>query len=323
MSKIKVLITDGLGSEGLKMLESSGLFDVNFHKAVDKAALPDLLKDAEVLVVRSATKVTADIIKNAPALKVIMRAGAGVDNIDMPVATAKNILVFNTPGVNNQAVAELALGMMFSLLREIPKADASMKQDRWDKKDFVGNEAKGRTIGLLGYGAIGSIVGTCAQALGMKVVAFDPNQTALAPKYPGVEWSSSVDGVFEKSDIVSLHLPLLPTTKGSIGEAQFSKLKKGSYFINASRGGIASESALLAALESGQIAGAALDVFDVEPVPAGHSLAKHPRVVCTPHIGAATKEAQTKVGIAAADYMIRFYKSKDLTTCVNAKEVKL
>jgi D-3-phosphoglycerate dehydrogenase / 2-oxoglutarate reductase len=319
---IKVLITDGLASEGLKLLESSGLFAVDFHKAVEKAALPPLLADAEVLIVRSATKVTADVLANAPKLRVIMRAGAGVDNIDMPAASAKGVLVFNTPGVNNQAVAELTLGMMFALLREIPKADASMKQDKWDKKDLVGSEAKGRTLGLLGFGAIGSIVGNCAHALGMKVIAYDPKHGDLKGKHPHVEWCNSIDDVFARGDMVSLHLPLLPTTKNSIGAAQFNKMKKGSYFINASRGGIAREDDLLAALEAGHIAGAALDVFEQEPVPAAHKLAHHPRVVCTPHIGAATKESQTKVGIAAADGLIGFYRTKNTSTAVNAGEVK-
>lgn len=318
---INILISDGLASEGLKLLESSGLFKVNFHKSVEKAALPDLLRDAQVLVVRSATKVTAEVLAAAPALKVIMRAGAGVDNIDMPAATKKGVLVFNTPGVNNQAVAELTLGFIFSLMRELPKADAGMKHDRWEKKDLVGSEAKGRTLGLLGYGAIGSIVGHCAHALGMKVIAYDPKHSEMAGRHDGVVWCSTIDEVFSSADIVSLHLPLLPATKNSIGAAQFSRMKKGSYFINASRGGIANEADLLAALESGQLAGAALDVFDQEPVPAGHALAHHARVICTPHIGAATKESQTKVGIAAADGLIKFYKNKDTSTAINAREV--
>lgn len=318
-----ILITDGLASEGLKLLEANPQFKVNFFKSVEKNQLPELLTDAEVLIVRSATKVTAEVMAMAPKLKVIMRAGAGVDNIDIPAANKKGVLVFNTPGVNNQAVAELTLGLMFSLLREIPKADAGMKADRWDKKDLVGGEAKGKTLGLLGFGAIGSIVGNCAKALGMKLVAFDPRHEELAKKYPEIKWATSIDEVFAAGDFVSLHLPLLPATKNSIGAAQYSKMKKGSYFINASRGGIANEADLLAALESGHLAGAALDVFDQEPVPAGHKLVKHPKVICTPHIGAATKESQTKVGIAAAEGLIRFYNSKDLSTAVNASEVKI
>lgn len=319
----KILITDGLGKEGVAKLEASGLFQVDLHKAVDKAALPALIKDAEILIVRSATKVTADVIAAAPALRTIMRAGAGVDNIDVAAASARNILVFNTPGVNNNAVAELTLGFMLGLLRETPRADALMKQDRWEKKEFVGYEAKGRTIGLLGYGSIGSIVGNCAHALGMKVVAFDPRSSALAAANPNVSWCKTIDEVFATADVVSLHLPLMPETKNSIGAAQFQKMKKGSYFINASRGGIVNEGDLLAALESGTIAGVATDVFHTEPVAAGDKLVHHPKVIATPHIGAATNESQTKVGIAAADGLIRFYTNKDLSTCVNVDKVKL
>lgn len=321
MSKAKLLITDGLSPEGLQMLEKSELFDITFHKSVEKEALKGMLANADALVIRSATKMTKELIDCAPHLKVIMRAGAGVDNVDVTHATTKKILVLNCPGVNNNAVAELTLGFLFGLLREIPRATAGMKQNLWEKKELVGNEAAGRTIGLLGFGAIGNLVGKACNALGMSVIVFDPRASDLKNKseYSFVKkWHSSMDEVFSSADVVSLHMPLMDSTKNSIGASQFLKMKKGSYFINCSRGGIANEEALLEALNNGTLAGAALDVFDIEPTPSDHPLVKHPKVICAPHIGAATKEAQHKVGLAAAKYLVDFYKEGKATTAVNA-----
>jgi D-3-phosphoglycerate dehydrogenase / 2-oxoglutarate reductase len=318
MSKAKLLITDGLSPEGLQMLEKSGLFEITFHKAVEKEALKGMLPQADALVIRSATKMTKDLIDCATKLKVIMRAGAGVDNVDVTHATQKKVLVLNCPGTNNNAVAELTLGFLLGLMREIPRATAGMKNNLWEKKDLVGFEASGRTIGLLGFGAIGALVGKACHALGMQVVVFDPRAAELKAQNSFVKsWASSVDEVFASADVVSLHLPLMDSTKNSIGPAQFGKMKKGSYFINASRGGIANEAALLEALNNGTLAGAALDVFDQEPTPADHPLVKHPRVICAPHIGAATKEAQHKVGLAAAHYLIQYYSEGTAPSAVN------
>jgi D-3-phosphoglycerate dehydrogenase len=251
---------------------------------------------------------------------VIMRAGAGVDNVDVTHATAKKVLVLNCPGVNNNAVAELTLGFLFGLLREIPRATSGMKQNLWEKKELVGSEASGRTIGLLGFGAIGNLVGKACNALGMTVVAFDPRskELSLKPEYSFVKnWYSNMDEVFATADVVSVHVPLIDSTKNSIGAAQFGKMKKGSYFINCARGGIADEAALLEALNNGTIAGAALDVFAQEPTPPDAPLVKHPKVICAPHIGAATKEAQHKVGLAAARYLIDYYQEGNAPTAVN------
>lgn len=320
MQKTKLLITDGLSSDGLKMLEDSGLFEVAFHKAVDKEALKTMLPDYEAVVIRSATKMTRELIDCGSKLKVIMRAGAGVDNVDVKHATEKKVLVFNCPGVNNNAVAELTLGFLFGLLREIPRATAGMKNNLWEKKELVGGEASGRTIGILGFGAIGNLVGKACHALGMNVIVFDPRSNELKKNadFSFVKaWHSTLDEVFASADVVTLHMPLLDSTKNSIGAAQFGKMKKGSYFINCARGGIVDESALLAALENGTLAGAALDVFAEEPTPKDYPLVKHPKVICSPHIGAATKEAQHKVGIAAARYLIEYYKEGKTTTAVN------
>jgi len=320
MSKAKLLITDGLSPEGLQALESCGLFDVSFHKAVEKDALMAMLPNYEAIVIRSATKMTKELIDAAPKLKVIMRAGAGVDNVDVTHATSKKVLVLNCPGTNNNAVAELTVGFLLGLMREIPRATSGMKANLWEKKELVGNEAAGRKVGLLGFGAIGGLVGKACHALGMTVMAYDPRSEELKknPEYSFVKgWASSPDLVFSDCDVVSLHLPLMDSTKNSITAAQFSKMKKGSYFINCARGGIANEADLLAALNDGTIAGAALDVFDKEPTQPDHPLVKHPKVICAPHIGAATKEAQHKVGIAAAKWLIQFYSEGTAPSAVN------
>lgn len=320
MSKAKLLITDGLSADGLKALEDCGLFEVSFHKSLEKEALKEMLPNFEAIVIRSATKMTKDLIDAAPKLKVIMRAGAGVDNVDVPHATSKKVLVLNCPGVNNNAVAELTLGFLFGLMREIPRATSGMKANLWEKKDLVGGEVAGKRIGILGFGAIGSLVGKACHALGATVFAYDPASETLKtkPENSYVKgWALTPDTVFGDVDVVSVHMPLMDSTKNSIGAAQFSKMKKGSYFINCSRGGIADEAALLNALNDGTIAGAALDVFAQEPTPPDHPLVKHPKVICAPHIGAATKEAQHKVGMAAAKWLIEFYKEGRATTAVN------
>jgi D-3-phosphoglycerate dehydrogenase len=318
MSKPKLLITDGLSNDGLQALEQCGLFDVSFHKSVEKDALKTMLANAEALVIRSATKMTKELIDCAPKLKVIMRAGAGVDNVDVTHATSKKVLVLNCPGVNNNAVAELTLGFLFSLMREIPRATAGMKANLWEKKELVGGEVSGKKIGVLGYGAIGNLVGKACHALGATVMAYDPMAEKIKDQHPYVKgWASSPDLLFSDCDVVTLHMPLMDSTKNSIGAAQFSKMKKGSYFINCARGGIVDEAALLTALNDGTIAGAALDVFAQEPVAPDYPLVKHPKVICAPHIGAATKEAQHKVGIAAAKYLIDFYKEGKAPTAVN------
>jgi D-3-phosphoglycerate dehydrogenase / 2-oxoglutarate reductase len=320
MPKPKLLITDGLSADGLEMLEKSGLFEVSFHKSVDKESLKGMLPDFDALIIRSATKMTKELIDCATKLKVIMRAGAGVDNVDVGHATSRKILVLNCPGVNNNAVAELTIGFLFGLLREIPRATAGMKANLWEKKELVGGEAAGRTLGLLGFGAIGNLVGRACSALGMNVIVFDPRSKELAakPEFSFVkQWHSSVDEVFAAADVVSMHMPLMDSTRNCIGSAQFAKMKKGTYFINCARGGIADEAALLEHLNNGTIAGAALDVFAQEPTPPDHPLVKHPKVICAPHIGAATREAQHKVGLAAARYLIDYFQEGRAPTAVN------
>ena len=319
MAKTKLLISDGFSKDGLEILEKSGLFEINFNKAVEAPKLIEMLPGYDAIIIRSATKLKGDVLKAGTSLKAIMRAGSGVDNIDVPAATAMGITVFNTPGANNNAVVELTLGFLFSLLREIPRATIGMKAGVWEKNALVGGEVEGRTLGVLGLGAIGASVAQKARALGMKVIGYDPNASKLNLSGKVDKVVQSMDEVFAGASVVTVHMPLMDATKNSVGAAQFKKMAKGSYLINASRGGIVNEADLLGALEEGILAGAALDVFDTEPVPTGHKLVGHNKVICSPHIGAATNESQTKVALMAANSLVNFFKSGDTTNSVNKK----
>ena len=304
----KILVSDGLSEAGLKLLGTAGEVTANPKITADEliAALPEY----DALVVRSRTKVNAKVIAAAAKLKVIGRAGVGVDNIDVPAAVAKGITVVNSPLAASVAVAELTVGLMFALARGIAAADASLKQNKWEKSAFMGTELDGKTLGLLGLGRIGTETAKRAVALGMKVVAFDP---ALQPDQIKARYAepASFDEVLEKSDYVSLHLPLTAANKGLLGAAQFGKMKKGARLVCAARGGVVDEAALKAALDSGQLSGAALDVFAAEPPEAG-SIATHPKVVATPHIGAQSHEAQTRAGIAIAEEVVAALQGKPL-----------
>jgi D-3-phosphoglycerate dehydrogenase len=304
----KILVSDGLSEAGLKLLGTAGEVTANPKITADEliAALPEY----DALVVRSRTKVNVKVIAAAAKLKVIGRAGVGVDNIDVPAAVAKGITVVNSPLAASVAVAELTVGLMFALARGIAAADASLKQNKWEKSAFMGTELDGKTLGLLGLGRIGTETAKRAVALGMKVVAFDP---ALQPDQIKARYAepASFDEVLEKSDYVSLHLPLTAANKGLLGAAQFGKMKKGARLVCAARGGVVDEAALKAALDSGQLAGAALDVFAAEPPEAG-SIATHPKVVATPHIGAQSHEAQTRAGIAIAEEVVAALQGKPL-----------
>jgi len=265
-------------------------------------ALEAAIGGYEAVVVRSATKIKAQHIAVAKSLKVIVRGGVGVDNIDVGSAEAEGVRVMNTPSASSTSVAELALALMFALARQIPRADASMKSGAWDKKSFAkGMELEGKTLGILGVGRIGRALARKASALGMVVVGADP---ALGT-------TGSVDGltlltpedVYSRADLISLHLPKVAGTPAAIGPDQFAQMKRGVYVVNCARGGVVDEAALLAALESGRVAGAALDVFEVEP-PKDLRLVNHPRVIATPHVGAATQEAQARVGLEVAQILL-------------------
>ena len=250
------------------------------------------------LVVRSATQASREIIGAGTSLEVIGRAGAGVDNIDVAAASERGILVLNTPGGNAEADGELAIAMMFALARELTRADAIMKAGAWDKKSFSGCELLGKTLRLLGIGNVGSIVGSRALALGMKVVAYDPFVSADKAKSLGFTLAG-FDEVIQAADFISIRAPKTADTKGILNAKAFPRMKKGVYIVNCARGGIVVEKDLLTALESGTVKGAGVDVYDKEP-PDDWTLAKHPRVIATPHIGASTGEAQVNVSVMIA-----------------------
>jgi D-3-phosphoglycerate dehydrogenase len=246
--------------------------------------------------------VTAQVVAAGAQLKVIGRAGVGVDNIDVAAAVAKGITVVNSPLAASVAVAEHTFGMMLALARSIPGADSALKQGRWEKSALVGSELSGKTLGLLGIGRIGAEVSHRARAFGMPVLAYDPYLTPEQIRERSAE-PVSFDDILSRSDYLSLHLPLTAETRGLIGPSQFERMKTGARLLCLARGGVVDEDALRAALDSGKLAGAALDVFAVEPVEPG-GIATHPKVIATPHIGAQTREAQTRAGLAIAEEVL-------------------
>jgi D-3-phosphoglycerate dehydrogenase / 2-oxoglutarate reductase len=311
---MKVLISDKASKECRRKLEEFGGIEVVEKTGLDPAALVKEIAGYEALVVRSATKVTREVLQAGRKLKIVGRAGAGVDNIDVKAASELGIVVTNTPGGNSAAVAELALGLMFGLVRSIPRADAAMKQGQWLKKELEGRELGGKTLGLVGIGNVGAIVARLARGIGMKVVAYDPYVTADRARELGTELVA-LDGLLARSDFISVHVPKTKETAGMVNAALLAKARKGVYLVNCARGGIVVEKDLLAALEGGQVAGAAVDVYDEEP-PKDSALARHPKVIATPHIGASTEEAQVVVAVMVADQIGRFLTTGEVRNAV-------
>jgi D-3-phosphoglycerate dehydrogenase / 2-oxoglutarate reductase len=290
MTTWKVLITDGLSDKGISILSSTAQVDNKLDISAD-----DLLKVAgeyDAMVVRGRTKVTAAVFEAAKKLKVVGRAGVGVDNIDLTAARNKGVTVVNAPKSTSLAVAELALGMMFCLARMIPKADYTMKQGQWIKKQLEGIELNGKTLGIVGMGNIGTTIACKAAALGMKILGYDTLVSAEEIKMRGAEPVPLAD-LYAKSDFITFHLPLTAESKGMVNGQAFAQMKRGVRIVDAARGGIIDETALLAALETGQVAAAALDVYATEP-PGLTALVAHANVVATPHVGAQTEEAQDR-----------------------------
>jgi len=294
---VKILVSDGLSADGLALLGQSG--EVVSNSKITPAELLAALPEYDALVVRSRTKVTAAVLDAGTRLKVVGRAGVGVDNIDVAAAVARGVVVVNSPMAASVSVAEHTLGLMLSLARQIAAADASLKAGKWEKSAFMGAELSGKTLGLLGLGRIGALVANRAVAFGMSVLAYDPYLNESQIRERNAE-PASFDAVLQGADYLSLHLPLTKETRGLIGPKQFEMMKAGARVVCAARGGVIDEAALRAALDSGHLAGAALDVFEQEP-PAPGSLAAHPKVVATPHVGAQTAEAQARAGIAIAE----------------------
>ncbi len=316
----KVLVTDALADQGLAILEQSAGLEVDYRPGLSPGELLEAIVDAEGLVIRSGSKITADVIAAGEKLRVIGRAGIGVDNVDVPAATARGIAVMNTPGGNNITTAEHAIALLISLARHIPQATASMKSGRWEKKRFMGMELYNRTLGVLGLGNIGRIVATRGRGLGMKVIAYDPFISDAAAAKLDVE-RVSLDDLLARSDVISVHVPRTKDTAGMLGARAFSKVRPGVLLVNASRGGIVDEAALLEALNDGRVGGAALDVFDQEPPRADHPLVHHDRVICTPHLGASTEQAQVNVSIAVAEQVRDYLISGLIGNAVNVPSI--
>jgi D-3-phosphoglycerate dehydrogenase len=300
---IRVLIADDMSKKAVEILTGAG-FSVDFKVGMKPEELAACIGEYHGVGVRSASKISAATLASPGKLKIIGRAGVGVDNIDVKAATEKGILVINTPQGNAAAAAELAIGLMFALARKIPQASESMRQGIWEKKKFMGAEIAGKTLGVVGLGNIGRHAAERGVGLKMNVIGYDPHPPAQLPA--GVK-TVSLDEVITKSDFITLHVPLTPDTKGLFGAATFAKMKKGSYLINCARGGIVDESAVLEALKSGQLAGAALDVFAKEP-PEPSPLFQHENLIASPHLGASTREAQEKVAIELAEVFVGFLK---------------
>ncbi len=308
MSAWKILLTDGLEENGKVILGAAAeVFDQTGISAED---LLKVVGEYDALIVRGRTKVTAAVFDAATNLKAVGRAGVGVDNIDLAAAKAHNVTVVNSPLATTVAVAELTLSLMLSLVREIPRADASMKAGKWLKKEFEGRELYGKTLGVLGFGRIGAAVAARAKAFEMKILAYDPLVPAEEIIKRGGE-PVSMEELLEKSDIITMHMPLTSDSKNLLNAAAFSKMKKGVYIICAARGGVIDEEALLAALNEGQVSGAALDVFATEP-PGQTELVAHPRVIDSPHIGAQTVEAQARAANDIAEEVLNALDGKPL-----------
>jgi hydroxypyruvate reductase len=294
----RILLADPLDQEALEELKSIREFDVTLKTGMDEAELVKTIPGYEVIVVRSATKVTRKVIEAADKLKLIIRAGIGLDNIDVEAARDKGIEVANTPAATSISVAELTLGLMISAARKLGQANMSMKAHKWEKKALTGTELYEKTLGIIGFGRIGQEVAKRALAFGMKVLAYD----ILDIKTDLPVEIVSFDELLQRADIITLHVPLTRETKHFISKPQFEKMKKGVIIINAARGGVVDEAALLEALNSGQVRAAALDVFEKEP-PVDFSLIDHPEVFATPHIGAAAEEGQRRAGMEVVNIL--------------------
>ena len=309
---MRVLISDPVAPETIQALQQAGI-EVDDRSDISAEELLQEIAAYDGMVVRSRTKVGPDVLDAATNLKIIVRGGVGLDNIDVPYAKSKGIQVRNTPQASSNSVAELALGYMLALARKIPQATMSMTAGEWKKKQLKGSEIGGKTLGLIGFGNIGGLLGKKASALGMNVIFYD----VITPPDPGDAMQVSLDEVLTQSDFISLHVPKVPATTNMLNAEAFAKMKDGVYLINCARGGIVDEDALCDALASGKVAGAALDVFLDEKVTPGNPKLfglkdenGFNRVIGSPHIGAGTVEGQVRVGTEVADILIDFYRNQ-------------
>jgi D-3-phosphoglycerate dehydrogenase len=315
---MKILVCDPVSPKGIALLQQRPEFKVTvLPKRHSEEELLPLVQDAVAMVVRSETKVTRKVIEAARSLRVVGRAGVGVDNVDVDAATEHGVVVMNTPGGNTISTAELSFAMLLSLARKVPQAYASMAAGKWDRKQFQGAELSGKTLGVLGLGRIGTEVSKRALAFGMRVLAYDPFLTEARAKALGIQMETDLDNLYRDADFITVHMPVTDQTRGMLNAAAFAKMKPKVCLVNCARGEIVVEKDLLAALDSGKVAAAALDVFETEPLPADHPFRKHPGITLTPHLGASTSEAQEKCGIEVAEVIAAYLLTGEVRNAVN------
>lgn len=312
----KVLVSDKLSDSGLSVLRSAPGLTVDYKPGLSEDELATAIGNYDALVIRSGSKVTAKVLERADKLRVVGRAGIGVDNVDVAAASRRGIVVMNTPTGNAVTTAEHALSLLLSLARKIPQATASMRAGKWEKNKFEGREVAGKTLGVIGMGNIGRIVADRARGLSLKVIAFDPVLTQDKATSLGIELVST-EQLFARSDLITIHAPLTPETKYLLNKDAFARMKPGVLIVNAARGGIVHEGDLEVALREGKVAGAALDVFEKEPVNPDHPLLKLDSVIATPHLGASTAEAQDRVALEIAEQVAEFLSTGSIRNAVN------
>lgn len=302
---MKILVSDSLSKQGVELLEKAG-FEVVVKTKLSKEELLKEIRDCDGLIVRSGTKVTAEVIAAAERLKVVGRAGSGLDNVDSQAATRRGIVVMNTPGGNTVTTAELTMAMIFAMTRRIPQATASMRVGKWEKEKFMGMELYNKTLGIVGVGQIGGYLAKLAQGIAMTVIAYDPYLAEERAKKMGIE-IVDLDELYRRADIISVHTPLTPETKSLINAQAIAKMKPGVMLVNCARGGIVNEADLFDALKTKRVAAAAFDVFEEEPAKPDHPLLTLDNFISTPHIGASTTEAQENVAVGIAEQIVDYF----------------
>ncbi len=313
---MKVLVADNIARAGIDILERASGIEVDVKTGLSPTELKSCIASYEGIIVRSATKLTADVLAAADRLRFIVRAGAGVDNIDLAAAGAKGITVMNTPGANSIAAAEHTFALLLALCRNVVPADGSVREGNWERKRYAGTQLAGKTLGIIGLGRVGKEVAKRALAFDMKVIAYDPYISAEKLARESVELVRKLGEFLSRADFITLHIPRTDETRGMIGRREFALMKPGVRIVNCARGGIISEEALAEALEEGKVAGAALDVFEKEP-PGDSLLLKFAQVVATPHLGASTSEAQELVAVQAAQQLAEAFQGGSPRNVVN------
>jgi D-3-phosphoglycerate dehydrogenase len=316
----RVLVTDAVALSGLGPLVGNDVFEIVSVDDSSSREFVSALGTAEALIVRSATKVTREMLSLAPHLKAVGRAGVGVDNVDIPAASQMGIAVFNAPGGNTTAAAEMTMALLISVARKIPAAEASLRSGNWDRAAFKGVELRGKTLGLIGAGRIGGEVGIRCRAFEMDVIAYDPYLSPTRADELGIEMVG-FEEVIGRGDFISIHVPLTDETKGIIGPDALNQMRPTTFVVNASRGGVVDEAALAKALHNGEIAGAALDVYESEPLPVDSPLRDAPNLVLTPHLGASTAEAQVGVATEVAHKIRLLLETGNRADAINALDL--